>query len=84
MKKKSSNLTMKKIIKISHLYFATGIILSLYSITSQNKQVFNIDDTFYVISGNDFAIFVSLLYFASGSIFLVIEKYLRFRIKVTQ
>jgi hypothetical protein len=75
---------MKKTIKISHLYFATGLILCLYSIISQNKQVLNIDDTYYVISGNDFAIFVSLIYLVLASIFLVIEKYLRFRIKVAQ
>ncbi len=82
--KPASDFTMKKTIKISHLYFVTGLILCLYSIISQNKQVLNIDDTYYVISGNDFAIFVSLIYLVLGSIFLVIEKYLRFRIKAAQ
>jgi hypothetical protein len=36
------------------------------------------------LSGNDFAIFVSLIYLVIGSIFLVIERYLRLRIKVVQ
>jgi hypothetical protein len=75
---------MEKTIKISYLYFATGIILCLYSIVNQNKQVLNVDDTYYVISGNHFALFVSIIYLVFGSIFLVIEKYLRFGIKVAQ
>lgn len=75
---------MKKTIKVSYFYFATGLILCLYSIISQNKQVLNIDDTYYVISGNDFTIFVSLIYLVLGAIFLVIEKYLSFGIKVFQ
>lgn len=75
---------MKKIFKISYLYFATGLILCLYSIVSQNKQVLNLDDTYYVISGNDFAIFSALIYLVFGAIFLVIEKYLSFGIKVFQ
>lgn len=75
---------MKKTIKISYLYFATGVILCLYSIISQNKQVLNVYDTYYVISGNDCAIFISLIYLVLGVIFLVIEKYLRFGIIVFQ
>jgi hypothetical protein len=78
------DLTMKKTKKISYLYFATGLILCLYSFVSQNKQILNIDDTYYVISGNDFAIFISLIYLVLGAIFLVIEKYLSLRIKVIQ
>ena len=80
----TSDFTMRKTIKISYFYFATGIILCLYSILSQNKQIFNVEDTYYVISGNDFAIFVSLIYLVIGSIFLVIERYLRLIIKVVQ
>lgn len=76
--------TMQKKIKISYLYFATGLILCLYSIISQNKQILNIDDTYYVISGNDFAIFLSIIYLVIVSVFLFTEKYLRFGIKVTQ
>ena len=75
---------MKKTIKISYLYFATGLILCLYSIVSQNKQVLNVDDTYYVISGNHFALFVSIIFLVFGAIFLVIGKYLRFGIKVAQ
>ena len=75
---------MRKTIKISYFYFATGIILCLYSIISQNKQVLNIHDTYFVISANDFAIFASLIYLVLGVIFLVIEKYLSFGIKVLQ
>jgi hypothetical protein len=75
---------MKKLFKISYLYFATGLILCAYSIVSQNKQVLNIDDTYYVISGNDFAIFASLIYLVLGAIFLVIERYLSFGVKVFQ
>lgn len=76
--------TMKKINKISYFYFATGLILSLYSIISQNTQVLNLDDTYYAISGKDFAMFVSLIYLVLGVIFLEIEKYLRSGIKVFQ
>jgi hypothetical protein len=75
---------MKKIIKISYLYFATGLILCLYSFISQNQQVLNVDDTYYMITGNDFAIFVSLVYLILGAIFLVIDNFISFRIKVLQ
>ena len=75
---------MKKIFKISYFYFATGLILCLYLIVSQNKQVLNVHDTYYVISANDFAIFASLIYLVLGVIFLVIERYLSFGIKVLQ
>jgi hypothetical protein len=75
---------MVKKFKISYLYFATGLILCLYSIVSQNKQVLNIHDTFYVISGNDFAIFTTLIYLVLGVIYLVIENYLSLGIKMFQ
>ena len=75
---------IKKINKISYFYFITGLIISLYSIISQNKQVLNLDDTYYVIFGNDFALFVFLIYLVFGSLFLVIEKHLRFRMTVFQ
>lgn len=75
---------MKKTFKISYFYFATGLILCLYSIVSQNKQVFNVGDTYYVISGKDFAIFTSLIYLVLGAIFLVIEKYLSLGVKIFQ
>ncbi len=75
---------MKKTLKISYLYFATGLILCLYSIVSQNNQILNIDDTYYVTSGNDFAKFTSLIYLVLGVIFLVIEKHLSFGIKISQ
>ena len=83
-RKATSDFTMKKIIKISYFYFATGLILCLYSIISLNKQILNVYDTYYVISGNDFAIFVSIIYLVLGVTFLVIEKYLSFGIKVFQ
>ena len=75
---------MKKIFKISYLYFATGLILALCSILNQENQEFNLYDKYYVISANDFALFVSLIYLIIGLIFLVIEDYLRKGIKVFQ
>jgi len=75
---------MKKINKISYFYFATGLTLSLYSIFSQKNQVLNIDDTYYVISGNNFALFVSLIYLIFSTIFLVMEKYIGSGLKVFQ
>jgi hypothetical protein len=75
---------MKKIIKISYLYFATGIILCLYHFLSQEVPSLNIHDTYYVVSANHFAIFVALIYLILGIIFLVIERYLRIGIKVFQ
>lgn len=75
---------MKKIFKISYLYFATGLILCLYSLVSQANQVLNVDDTYYVISGNDFAIFVFIIYLFLGVIFLVIEKFISSNVKKFQ
>ncbi len=75
---------MKKIIKISYLYFATGLILALYSILNGENQALNIDDTYYVISANNFALLITLIYLILGVIFLVIEKYLSRGIKVFQ
>jgi hypothetical protein len=75
---------MKKLKKISYLYFASGIILSLYAIVSQNKQTLNIDDTYYVFFAKDFAFFVLSIYFIIGIVFLAVEKYADFRIKVFQ
>lgn len=75
---------MKKVFKISYLYFATGLILCLYSFVSQNKQVLNIEDTYYVISGTDFAIFVSLIYLVLAVFFLVIDKLISLKLKVFQ
>lgn len=76
--------TMKKIFKISYLYFTTGLILALYSIFKQENQDFNIDDTYYVISANDFALFVALIYLIIGLLYLVIENYLSKGIKIFQ
>lgn len=56
----------------------------MHSIVSQNKQVLNVDDTYYVISGTDFAIFTSLIYLVIGVFFLFFEKYSSFGIKVLQ
>jgi hypothetical protein len=75
---------MKNNIKTSNFYFATGLLLCLFSIVSKNKQVLNIYDTYYVISGNDFAVFISLIYLAVGVLYLVIEKHLHFGLKVLQ
>jgi len=75
---------MKKIIKLSNCYFATGLIFCLYSIISHNNQVLNIEDTYYVISANHFALIISLIYLVFGALSLVIEKYLSFGIKAFQ
>ena len=75
---------MKKNKGTSYLYFGSGIILSLYSISSQNKQTLNIDDTYYVFFAKDFALFVLAIYLIIGCIYLVVEKYIDYRIKVFQ
>ena len=75
---------IKKINKTSYFYIATGLIISLFSIVSQNKQVLNFDDMYYVISGNDFALYVFLIYLILGALFLVIEKHLSFIMTVFQ
>ena len=72
---------IKKINKTYYFYFIKGLIISLYSIVS---QILNFDDTYYVIFGNDFALFVFLIYLVFGSLFLVIEKHLSFRMTVFQ
>lgn len=75
---------MEKLKKISYLYFATGIILSLYSILSQNKQTLNIDDTYYVFFAKDFAFFVLIIYLIIGVLLLSIENHINWRIKLIQ
>ncbi len=75
---------IKKINKTSYFYIATGLIISLFSIVSQNKQVLNFDDIYYVTSGNDLALYVFLIFLVFGTLFLVIEKHLSFRITVFQ
>ena len=75
---------IKKINKTSYFYIATGLIISLFSIVSQNKQVLNFDDIYYVTSGNDLALYVFLIFLVFGTLFLVIEKHLSFRMTVFQ
>lgn len=69
---------------VSYLYFGTGLVLALYHFVSGQSLSLNIRDTYYVVSANLFALALLFFYLVPGTMFLVIERYLNFRVKIVQ
>ncbi|WP_200107024.1 hypothetical protein [Flavobacterium agrisoli] len=75
---------MEKLKKVANLYFITGIVLTLYTLISQNDQSLNIHDTYFVLLPSTFAIATVFIFLLIGLILLVVDQFIKYKFKIFQ